>query len=117
MFTGLVEILGSVTSTKKTGNGIRLSLKPTGNFEVALGDSVAINGVCLTVTEFNGEISFDVSPETLKSTNLGELKTGDGVNLERAMRISDRLGGHIVTGHVDGMGKMKGKKTEGEYTY
>ena len=100
MFTGLVEILGNVTSTNRTGNGIKLSLKPTGDFEVALGDSVAINGVCLTVTAFNGEISFDVSPETLKSTNLGELKTGDGVNLERAMRLSDRLGGHIVTGNI-----------------
>ena len=117
MFTGLVEILGNVTSTNRTGNGIKLSLKPTGDFEVALGDSVAINGVCLTVTAFNGEISFDVSPETLKSTNLGELKTGDGVNLERAMRISDRLGGHIVTGHVDGIGKITSKKTEGEYTF
>jgi riboflavin synthase len=117
MFTGLVEILGNVTSTKNTGNGIRLSLKPTGDFEVALGDSIAINGVCLTVTAFNGEISFDVSPETLKSTNLGELKTGNRVNLERAMRLSDRLGGHIVTGHVDGIGTITTKKTEGEYTF
>ena len=117
MFTGLIEKLGSVTSTKTTGNGIRLSLKPTGEFEVTLGDSVAINGVCLTVTAFNGEISFDVSPETLKSTNLGELKAGNMVNLERAMRLSDRLGGHIVTGHVDGIGTITAKKTEGEYTF
>ena len=117
MFTGLVEILGSVTSTKSTGNGIRLAMKPTAEFEVALGDSVAINGVCLTVTTFNGEISFDVSPETLKSTNLGELKSGDKVNLERAMRLSDRLGGHIVSGHVDGIGTITSKKTEGEYTF
>ena len=117
MFTGLIETLGKITSTKSTGNGIVLALKPAIDFDVALGDSVAINGVCLTVTAFKDELAFDVSPETLKSTNLGELKTGNEVNLERAMRLSDRLGGHIVTGHVDGIGTITTKKTEGEYIF
>jgi len=117
MFTGLVETLGAISSVRNTGNGIRLSLKPLSVFEVQLGDSVSINGVCLTVTAFNGEISFDVSPETMRSTNLGELKVSDRVNLERALRLSDRLGGHIVTGHVDNVGTITSKKPVGEYTF
>ncbi|MBI4848720.1 MAG: riboflavin synthase [Nitrospirae bacterium] len=117
MFTGLVETMGTISSVEKTGNGIRLSLKPSADFEVQLGDSVSVNGVCLTVTKSGKDSSFDVSPETLKSTNLGELKISDKVNLERALRLSDRLGGHIVTGHVDGVGTIKGRKTSGEYTF
>ncbi len=117
MFTGLVETLGTITSVRSTGNGIRLALKPSTDYEVQLGDSISINGVCLTVTSFNGELSFDVSPETMKSTNLGELRVGDRVNLERALRLSDRLGGHIVTGHVDDIGKIINRKTVGEYTF
>ncbi|MEN8262322.1 MAG: riboflavin synthase [Nitrospirota bacterium] len=117
MFTGLVETLGMITSLKNTGNGIRLSLKPSTVFELNMGDSVAVNGVCLTVTKHNEDASFDVSPETMKSTNLGELKVSDRVNLERALRLSDRLGGHIVTGHVDGNGTITIKKTIGEYTF
>ena len=117
MFTGLIEILGTVTSVRSTGNGIRLALKPSNDYEVQLGDSISINGVCLTVTSFSGELSFDVSPETMKSTNLGELRVGDRVNLERALRLADRLGGHIVTGHVDDIGKIINRKTVGEYTF
>lgn len=117
MFTGLVETSGTITSLKHTGNGIRLSLKPSVDFQTGLGDSVSVNGVCLTVTEHNSGLSFDVSPETMKSTNLGELKVGSRVNLERALRLSDRLGGHIVTGHVDGNGTIISKKTAGEYTF
>ncbi len=116
MFTGLVETLGSITAVKNTGNGIRLSLKPLTDYEVKLGDSVAINGVCLTVTTHSGDISFDMSPETMQSTNLGRLKVGDRVNLERALRLSDRLGGHIVSGHVDNSGKIISRKPVGEYT-
>jgi riboflavin synthase len=71
----------------------------------------------LTVTELTGDISFDVSPETMRSTNFGELKIGCKVNLERALRLSDRLGGHIVTGHVDGTGTIIDKKRAGEYTF
>ncbi|HDH05281.1 MAG TPA: riboflavin synthase [Nitrospirae bacterium] len=127
MFTGLVETFGLVTSVKNTGNGIRLSLKPLSGFDVQQGDSISVNGVCLTVTKIppgpplakggREDISFDVSPETLQSTNLGELKISDKVNLERALRLSDRLGGHIVTGHVDGAGTIKDKKKAGEYTF
>jgi len=127
MFTGLVETMGSVASVEKTGNGIRLSLRPSADFEVHTGDSISINGVCLTVTKNSRgvsrntsaglELAFDVSPETMRSTNLGELKAGDQVNLERALQLSDRLGGHIVTGHVDGVGVIKGKSQTGEYTF
>jgi riboflavin synthase len=116
MFTGLIEALGSITSIEKTSNGMRLSLKPSSDMEVRLGDSIAVNGVCLTTTADN-DIVFDVSPETMKSTNLGELKVGQKVNLERALRLSDRLGGHIVTGHVDAVGKILERRPEGEYTF
>lgn len=122
MFTGLIETIGAVASVEKTGNGIRLSLRPLTDFEVNPGDSVAVNGVCLTVTNPDRGIAcnaptFDISPETVRSTNLGELKAGDQVNLERALRLSDRLGGHIVTGHVDGVGVIRDKRQAGEYTF
>jgi riboflavin synthase len=117
MFTGLVETLGKITSLKNTGKGIRFSLKPLSDFEVALGDSIAVNGICLTVTAHKGDISFDVSPETLRSTNLGELNISDNVNLERALRLSDRLGGHMVTGHVDNTGTIINKISAGDYTF
>ena len=117
MFTGLVETTGTVASVVNSGNGIRLSVKPASSLDLQLGDSISVNGVCLTVTKHGAEISFDVSPETLKSTNLGALNVGDRVNLERALRLSDRLGGHIVTGHVDGIGVIKEKRKAGEYTF
>jgi riboflavin synthase len=117
MFTGLVETTGTVASVLNTGNGIRLSVKSASPFDIQLGDSISVNGVCLTVTKHDAEISFDVSPETLKSKNLGALKVSDRVNLERALRLSDRLGGHIVTGHVDGIGVIKDKRQTGEYTF
>jgi riboflavin synthase len=117
MFTGLVETTGAITSLKNMGKGIRLSLRPSDGFDVHTGDSVCINGVCLTVTTHGVDIDFDVSPETMKSTNLGELRMGDRVNLERALRLSDRLGGHIVTGHVDDTGSIISRKPVGEYTF
>jgi riboflavin synthase len=117
MFTGLVETTGTVGSVLNTGNGIRLSVKPASAFDLNIGDSISVNGVCLTVTKHDAEISFDVSPETLKSTNLGALRVNDRVNLERALRLSDRLGGHLVTGHVDGTGVIKDKRQTGEYTF
>jgi riboflavin synthase len=94
-----------------------LSVTQQTDFDLQLGESVSVNGVCLTVIKHKGEISFDVSPETLKSTNIGELKVGDKVNLERALKLSDRLGGHLVTGHVDGTGTIREKKLSGEYTF
>ncbi len=86
--------------------------------DVVLGESIAVNGVCLTVVESgSSELSFDVSPETLRYTNLGELGTGSPVNLERAMKMADRFGGHLVSGHVDGVGTVERVTPAGDYTY
>lgn len=79
--------------------------------DLTLGESIAVNGTCLTIKEISGKVaSFDVSSETLKKTTLGKLRYGENVNIERALRVGDRLGGHFVTGHVDGIGTIKGKK-------
>ncbi|GAB4545992.1 MAG: riboflavin synthase [Thermodesulfovibrionia bacterium] len=117
MFTGIVEGTGTVTSIKRLGKGVDLSIKPFSGFETNIGDSVSVNGVCLTVVEKGGHLLFNVSPETLNATNLGELKVNDIVNLERALRIGDRLGGHIVTGHVDATARLIDKRTDGGYTF
>lgn len=117
MFTGLVENTGRLTSLKKMQGGMKLVLQTETVMDVQIGESISVNGICLTVIECNREIAFQVSPETLKSTNLGELQVNDRVNLERALRLSDRLGGHIVTGHVDGVGTMIDKRPAGEYTF
>ncbi|MBC8413353.1 MAG: riboflavin synthase [Nitrospira sp.] len=117
MFTGLVETSGIITSIAQSGSSMRLTLKPQETFELKLGDSVSVNGVCLTVTTLGANISFDVSPETMRSTSLGQLKSNSKVNLERALRFSDRLGGHIVTGHVDSTGTVTSVRPLGEYTY
>lgn len=103
MFTGLIEDVGKVQRLERRGSAAQLTVStvlPGGEF--SLGDSVAVNGVCLTVTANSAPLlTFDVSPETLDTTGLGRLSPGDQVNLERAMRLSDRLGGHMVTGHID----------------
>lgn len=116
MFTGLVVELGVIASLEKRGNGARLFLNAMVlSKEAKPGDSIAINGTCLTVVESRGTtLAFDISDETLKSTNLGELKVRDRVNLEPALRLSDRLGGHFVTGHIDGAGRIRSKSLEGE---
>src|SRR3954449_9431909 len=108
MFTGLVEALGTVRRVEADGAGRHLTLlAPSLAAELALGDSVAINGACLTVVEHDAETCrFQAGPETLRRTNLGELVAGDRVNLERALRVGDRLGGHLVQGHVDGLGRV-----------
>ncbi len=119
MFTGLIEALGTVKATSSISGGRRLSISPGFDTkDVVTGESIAVNGVCLTVTGENpaGALSFDVSPETLKSTNLGELKPGQKVNIERAMKISSRFGGHIVSGHVDGIGTIESVEPAGEFT-
>lgn len=108
MFTGLIEDTGTVTSFRRSHTaavlGISTSLPV---HEIALGDSVAVNGICLTVTAISGTVlTFDVSPETISKSTFSALRTGSRVNLERAMRLGDRLGGHLVTGHVDCCGML-----------
>lgn len=103
MFTGLIEVVGRVARLERRGGAALLSVE-TGfpPAEVRLGDSIAVNGVCLTVTAMaGGSFAFDVSPETLEKSTFASLAVGAPVNLERALRLCDRLGGHIVTGHID----------------
>lgn len=111
MFTGLVEGTAVITAIKpRANNGARdIVLMPGApGFTTKLGDSVAVNGCCLTVTDnVNGQLTFEVSRETADKTTLAALKNGDAVNLERALALGDRLGGHIVTGHVDGVGEVR----------
>ena len=109
MFTGIIQAVGEVASLQPTGGDVRLRIK-TGQLslgDVALGDSIAANGVCLTVIELPGDGYWaDVSRETLEFTTLGDLKPGSRVNLEKALTPASRLGGHIVSGHVDGVGEV-----------
>ena len=111
MFTGIIEELGRVDSI---GSG-RLSILASKVLEdVQLGDSIAVNGICLTVTGFDRKhFTADVMPETIRRTALRELKKGSPVNLERALTLSSRLGGHIVSGHIDGTGEVESFANEG----
>jgi riboflavin synthase len=115
MFTGIVEEMGSVKSLGRERGAARLTVSASTVLgDAALGDSICVNGVCLTVVEKGKtEFSADVAVETLKVTNLGELKTGAKVNLERALQLSTRIGGHLVTGHVDAVGRIREKREEG----
>lgn len=107
MFTGLVEALGTVTSLESKGEQARLILEIPFAGELALGDSVAVNGCCLTVADLAPDgTAFDLLAQTLRVTSLGGLAAGSSVNLERAMMVGDRFGGHFVQGHVDGTGKV-----------
>jgi riboflavin synthase len=117
MFTGLVEALGTVRQVHAEGPGRRLVVAaPTFAAELTLGESVAVNGACLTVVASDRETcSFQAGPETLRRTNLGELAPGDRVNLERSLRVGDRLGGHFVQGHVDGLGQIAERLRQGEW--
>lgn len=113
MFTGIVEELGILEDIKVSSSAGELAIKAKKVLEgVQLGDSISVNGVCLTVTSFTANrFTADVMPETLKKTNLGQLKRGEAVNLERAMKLGDRFGGHIVSGHVDGTGEIVSRET------
>ena len=115
MFTGLIVEMGEIISIFRKENGARLSLRAkTLARDTVLGDSIAVNGTCLTAVEIKGDaLSFDVSGETLRSTDLGDLSINDKVNLEPALRMDAKLGGHFVTGHIDGTGKIKSKSLEG----
>ncbi len=112
MFTGIIEHLSPVKNLSLKGGGGELFLDFRDFSEdIKLGESIAVNGVCLTVKAFAGNVvSFDVSGETLKKTGLGALRKAENVNIERALKIGDRLGGHFVTGHVDGTGVIKEMK-------
>lgn len=109
MFTGIIQAVGKVVATENRGGDLRLRIH-TGTLDlsdVQLGDSIATNGVCLTVVQLPGDGYWaDVSKETLDFTTIGSLATGSAVNLEKALRAADRLGGHIVSGHVDGVGTV-----------
>jgi riboflavin synthase len=115
MFTGIVEEMGAVTSMERTLAGTRLTiLASTVLGDLKVGDSISINGTCLTVAS-KGEQTFvvDVSPETLSVTTLGRLAGGAPVNLERAMKLTERIGGHLVAGHVDAVGRIRSRHQEG----
>ena len=118
MFTGIIEDVGTVHRWQmRRGAGMltlttRLSLR-----EAKIGASLAVNGACLTIiAKAARRVTVDVSPETMRRTNFSELKTGDPVNLERPLRVNDRLGGHLVTGHVDGVGTVEEIRKQGKFT-
>lgn len=109
MFTGIIQAVGSIASLENRGGDMRIGIH-TGTLPlegVELGDSIAVSGVCLTVVELTASGFYaDVSGETLRRTIIGDLATGDGVNLEKALTLASRLGGHLVSGHVDGIGTV-----------
>lgn len=109
MFTGIIQTLGRIDSLSPRGGAMRMAIAATDldTSDVALGDSIAVSGPCLTAVAISpGRFEVDVSPETLERTTLGGKRVGDAVNLEKALRLSDRLGGHLVSGHVDGLGEV-----------
>jgi len=123
MFTGLIEAMGTLTAWRPQGGGARMVIRgawPQGEAaRLSIGDSVAVNGACLTVVEVVPDqpalqLGFDLSHETLALTGFADLQPGDPVNLERALRLGDRLGGHLVTGHVDGLGCLVQKIDRGD---
>jgi riboflavin synthase len=115
MFTGIIEEMGAVTAMEKTLAGTRLTiLASTVLGDLKIGDSVSVNGTCLTVVaKDERNFSVEVSPETLSVTTLGHLTAGAPVNLERAMKLNERIGGHMVAGHVDGVGTIRNRHQEG----
>ena len=117
MFTGLVETMGVVQRVTAEDAGVRLVVRDALVADgLPLGASVAVNGACLTVVRVDGDsFDFQAGPETLRLTSLGALQPGDRVNLERSLRVGDRLGGHIVQGHVDGMGRVARRERQGEW--
>lgn len=118
MFTGIVESLGAVEDLIVEPPGVRLRILTGAVTEgAAIGDSIAINGCCLTVVGIDGQsLSFQAGEETLSRTNLGRLKAGSAVNLERSLKLGDRLGGHLVTGHIDGLGTLIERTDEGDWS-
>lgn len=119
MFTGIVEDTGTIRSLARDAEVVRLEVETALSLEdTKLGDSIAVDGVCLTVTALSHgsptRVCFDVGPESLRVTSLSRAKPGAKVHLERAMRLSDRLGGHLVQGHVDGVGRLRRREQAGD---
>ena len=116
MFTGIIEDLGTVESLKPTDQGAVISVHTSLPIsEITIGDSITVNGACLTViSKSPGRFAMDVSAETLRCTGLGDLKPGSRVNLERCLTLGKLLGGHLVSGHVDGVGRVVSIKPEGD---
>jgi len=115
MFTGLIEAVGRVSSLKQTVSGYRLRIRTALAPELTIGESLAVNGVCLTVAMVEGqEVHADVGPETVRVTTLGSLRHEQPVNLERAMRADSRFSGHVVQGHIDGTGTIDDTRDEGD---
>jgi riboflavin synthase len=124
MFTGLVEELGTVedalqSGARKTGQTLHLVVRaPLVSADAKVGDSIGVNGCCLTVVKkANDLLEFDAGSETLSRTNLGRLAKGSGVNLERSLRVGDRLGGHLVTGHIDDTGTLIKRRDEDDWSF
>jgi riboflavin synthase len=131
MFTGLIEAVGTVFSLIQEPFGLRILVESELFLQdaqkgqeggdvtaVKLGDSIAINGCCLTAISLDGKvIGFQAGEETLRKTNLGELNVGSKVNLERSLKVGDRMGGHFVTGHIDGLGRLRDKQLQGDWAY
>jgi riboflavin synthase len=115
MFTGIIEGLGTIAGVRSSGQGKRLTIQSDFGLQGSrVGDSIAVNGACLTAVQLaERRFEADVSPETLARTTLGEARTGERVNLERALRLSDRIDGHLVAGHVDGTGAIASRRPAG----
>ena len=115
MFTGIIEGLGTISGIRPAGKGKRLSVEADFTLDqTKIGDSIAVNGACLTVINIRAkQFDVDLSPETLTTSTFDQARRGDRVNLERALRLSDRLDGHLVSGHVDGIGLIKSKEKQG----
>lgn len=115
MFTGIVEAIGTLTEVKGTGSGFRVRIQTALSADMKVGDSLAVNGVCLTAILIDGDIVHaDVGPETSRVTTLGTMQRGQEVNLERPLRTDGRFDGHFVMGHVDGVGTIDEIRSEGE---
>jgi len=115
MFTGLIQDVGEIAESRPSGRGRRLRVRSRLGAEAAIGDSIAVDGACLTVVEADtATFAADVSTETLERTSLGAKRPGDRVNLEPALRLGDRLGGHLVTGHIDGTGRLTERRPDGD---
>ncbi len=118
MFTGLVETMGQVHALELRTAGVRLVIDAPAIAEgIQIGDSIANNGCCLTVVQINATLlGFDAGPETLACTNLGQKQVGDNINLERSVCLGERLGGHLVTGHVDGLGELVKREDDQDWS-